>query len=157
MVDLHAGCELRPMSNEDIDTVARIEAVVHPVPWSPQAFRDCLKAGYLCDAIIRDDEVVGYQVVSEVLDEAHLLNIAVAPALQRRGLAWAALRHTVERCRSHGMTIFYLEVRESNAPALALYQHLGFVVTGRRKAYYRCATGREDAVLMMKVLKGHRP
>lgn len=144
------------MSSEDIDAVARIEAAVHPVPWSPQAFHDCLKAGYLCEAIVRDDQVVGYQVVSEVLDEAHLLNIAIAPAFQRRGLAWALLRHTVERCRSHGMTIFYLEVRESNAAALALYQHLGFVVTGRRKAYYRSPTGREDAVLMMKVLDGHK-
>lgn len=152
MPEFHAGCVLRPMEEGDVAAVATIEAAVQPSPWSPQSFRDCLNAGYLCDVVVKDDHVVAYQVVSEVLDEAHLLNIAVAPVMQRKGLAWAMLGHLFARCDEHGMSILYLEVRESNRGAIALYERLGFGHSGRRKAYYRTPGGREDALLMLKVI-----
>lgn len=140
------------MTEQDVAAVAAIEAGVHLVPWSAQSFRDCLGAGYLCDVLEHAGEVVGYRILSEVLDEAHLLNIAVAPSMQRRGLAWAMLGDLFERCRAHGMSILYLEVRASNQPAIALYERRGFARSGVRRNYYRTRDGREDALLMVKRL-----
>ena len=95
-------------------------------------------------------------IVSRVLDEAHLLNIAVAPAFQRRGLAWALLRHLQDTCIARDTSVIYLEVRASNTPARELYTRFGYQQTGTRKAYYRTEGGREDAILMMQTLSPHK-
>lgn len=152
MADFHAGFCSRPMADADIDAVVAIEEVSQPIPWSAQVFRDCFTSGYRCDVVTRDEQVVGFIVVSWVLDEAHLLNIAVAPAMQRRGVAWALIRDSIRRCRERGLTQMYLEVRESNTGARALYANLGFEEIGLRRNYYRTVGGRENAVLMMRGL-----
>lgn len=173
MIPLHAGFMLRPMSAEDINEVVAIERACQPTPWSDALFRDCLAGHYDCRSIVRggvggvagvgevggvsgdavgaDDpsaKLAGFVVLSSVLDEVHLLNIAVAPAWQRRGLAWAALRELIAHYRQTGMQYLYLEVREGNAAARALYRQLGFAEVGERKHYYRSPGGRENAILM---------
>jgi ribosomal-protein-alanine N-acetyltransferase len=95
-------------------------------------------------------------ILSSVLDERHLLNVAVAPARQRRGLALWMLEDELDEARTASMSVMYLEVRAGNDGAQSLYRRLGFVENGRRKGYYRAGTGREDAVLMMLELLGHK-
>lgn len=101
---------------------------------------------------VEADRVVGFAVASVGAGEAHLLDVAVAPDARRRGIGAALvtrLRETVARER--GAAAMTLEVRRSNAPARALYRHLGFVEAGERPAYYPDGGpdgGREAAVIM---------
>jgi ribosomal-protein-alanine N-acetyltransferase len=81
-----------------------------------------------------------------VLDEGYLANGAVARAYRRRGVAAALLREMRRRAMARGISFLTLEVRASNAPAIALYAGQGYVQVGRRKNYY--ANPREDAILM---------
>lgn len=144
------------MQHDDLPAVCAIENATQPTPWSEQVFRDCLNSDYDCEVVLHEDTPVAFQVVSRVLDEAHLLNIAVAPGFQRRGIAWALLTRLHAQCLAQDTSVIYLEVRASNTAAQALYAHLGYLETGRRKAYYRTHGGREDAVLMMHMLQAHK-
>lgn len=96
--------------------------------------------------------LVGYAVMMQVLDEAHLLNISVLPELQRQGRGTSLLQHMFGLARLQGMTRMLLEVRQGNAPGLGLYRRHGFVEIGRRRDYYRAHEGREDAIVMAREL-----
>src|SRR5690606_38943246 len=146
--ELHAGFHVRPMTDADLDAVWAIEQATQLTPWSGLVFSECLVAGYDCEVVERDGVIAAFMIVSRVLDEAHLLNIAVAPAFQRRGLAWALLRHLQDTCTARDTSVIYLEVRASNTPARELYTRFGYQQTGTRKDYYRTEGGREDAILM---------
>jgi len=84
-----------------------------------------------------DEQIVGYVVALEAADEGEILNLAVAEAGRRRGLGRALVEAIVVALTDRGVRQIYLEVRESNAPARALYSGFGFKEVGRRKAYYR--------------------
>ena len=99
-------------------------------------------------ALGEDGALLGYAVLSTVLDEGNLDNIAVAPEARRRGVADALLSVVTGFGREH-LSRLMLEVRASNAPAIALYEKYGFAAVGRRKNYYDAP--REDAVLMTLV------
>lgn len=152
-VALHAGFVLRPMTEDDLPQVVQIEDATQVTPWSEGVFRDCLRGGYECQVMEKEDQLAGFIVVSRVLDEAHLLNIAVAPGFQRRGLAWGTIRQVCDDLRERDTGFIYLEVREGNTGARVLYEKLGFEVTGERKDYYRRPGGRENAILMLLTLR----
>ncbi|MCL2876261.1 MAG: ribosomal protein S18-alanine N-acetyltransferase [Betaproteobacteria bacterium] len=137
-----------PMSGHDLDWVAGQEAALHRFPWSRKIFADSLVAGYACWLMRDADAPVGYAVVLGVLDEAHLLNISVMHTAQRRGLGSRLLEYLISTVRNSGVRRFFLEVRPSNLPAIALYQRAGFVEIARRKGYYPSQNGREDAIVM---------
>ena len=142
-----------PWSEADIDTVLALEESVAAFPWTRGHFRDSWKAGY-SGWVGRDGDgrLLGYYLLMQAVDEFHLLNIGVAEAAQRRGLGARLLAHALGNAwRSGGRSIF-LEVRPSNAKALALYDRLGFVEVGRRRAYYPAFAGREDAIVMRRAL-----
>jgi ribosomal-protein-alanine N-acetyltransferase len=145
---------LVPMAPGDIDAVWEMEKRVFPYPWSRGNFADSLASGY--DAWLLKgggDELAGYFLVMYVLDEAHLLDVAVALALQREGLGRYLLDQIVERARARGMESILLEVRPSNDRALYVYRKYGFAEIGRRKGYYPALEGqREDAIVMRLVL-----
>jgi ribosomal-protein-alanine N-acetyltransferase len=82
--------------------------------------------------------------------EAHILNLCVDPSYQGMGLGGRLLRCMMELAARRGIEDMLLEVRPSNAPALALYRRHGFVRIGERKAYYPARFGREDAVVMKR-------
>ena len=153
-IPLLAGFVLRPMTEEDLADVLRIEEATQVTPWSMGVFRDCLRGGYQCQVMAKGEQIAGFLVVSRVLDEAHLLNIAVAPAQQRRGLAWATIHALCDDLLERDTGFIYLEVREGNQGARTLYERLGFEVTGVRKDYYRKPGGREHAILMLLRLRG---
>lgn len=96
--------------------------------------------------------VYGYVGLVMVPYESDITNITVSGACRRQGIATALLEELFCRCPEKGVTVIHLEVRESNAPARALYEKLGFLVDGRRKNYYTDPA--EDAILMTKTLSG---
>lgn len=138
-----------PMQEEDLDEVAACEARATAFAWSRQHFADSLAAGYACWLMRRDGELVGQAVVMNVLDEAHLLIISVAPEWRRRGFARQLLAHLRSHAREVGVAQLFLEVRASNEAAIALYRTCGFEEVGRRKSYYPAPGGlREDALVL---------
>ncbi len=142
----------RPMSQEDVPAVAALEAAVYEFPWSAGIFRDCLLAGYTSIALERDGELCGYSIMSVAAGEAHLLNICIAPELQRQGVGRWLLEYMLEQARLAGAAKLYLEVRPSNRRALKVYRKAGFEIIGTRRDYYRAHRGKEDAVLLVRRL-----
>ena len=136
------------MSESDLDQVVAIEQAVHAHPWTRGNFADSLGAGYHCWSARRDGELVGYVIVMIAAGEAHLLNLSVAGAWQRRGIGTELTRFVVKLARDYGAATIYLEVRPSNAAARALYAVEGFAEVGVRPGYYPAGDGREDAVIM---------
>lgn len=138
-----------PLRVEELDEVMRIEEDVYPFPWTRGNFRDSLGAGYSAWTLrSADGELSAYAVVMIALDEAHLLNLSVARAHQRRGVGWRMLDWVAGVARDHGARSMLLEVRPSNQAGQRLYARYGFEVIGRRRDYYPAASGREDAIVM---------
>ena len=123
-----------------------IEQAVFADPWSTQDFRDCVAADALFLVAEVAGEVSGYAVALEAADEGEILNLAVAPAGRRKGLGRALVEAILGVLKGRDVRHVYLEVRESNAPARALYATQGFREVGRRKAYYRRPV--EDAIVL---------
>ncbi len=139
-----------PMGPGDVDEVYALECSVFPHPWSRGNFSDSLASGY--DAWTARDEtgaLAGYYLLMYAVDEAHLLDVAVAAGRQRQGLGRHLLDRIGERAREQGMASILLEVRPSNERALDVYRRYGYREIGRRKAYYPAHGGqREDAIVM---------
>jgi ribosomal-protein-alanine N-acetyltransferase len=139
---------VRPMRSADVDRVLAIERDLYTHPWTLGNFRDSLHAGYSCWVMEHGAKLVGYGVVMIGVQEAHLLNLSVRRAWQRRGLGSLLLEHFVDVARQHGAHRMFLEVRPSNAAARALYAAHGFGELTVRRDYYPADAGREDAILM---------
>jgi len=136
------------MEEKHLSQVAALEKLCFPAdPWSRALFRAALDGSGAAILLAEgaDGEVLGYVVLSAVLDEGNLDNIAVHPDCRRQGVADALLAALTGFCRGR-LAVLTLEVRASNAPAIALYEKHGFIPVGRRKNYY--AAPREDAILM---------
>ena len=140
--------ELRPMREEDLESIARIEALAYEFPWTLGIFRDCMRAGYACWVLSHDATTIGYAVLSMAAREAHVLNVCVAPDEQGHGHGRRLMRRLVDLARWHQAERVFLEVRPSNLRAIALYHDLGFNEIGRRPNYYPARNGREDALVM---------
>jgi len=149
-----AHLELRPMVVSDVDEVHALECSVFPHPWSRGNFMDSLASGY--DAwVLREPAgaLAGYFLLMYALDEAHLLDVAVAAPLHGRGLGRYLLDRIAARSRAQRMASILLEVRPSNTRALEVYRRYGYEEIGRRKGYYPAHEGRrEDAIVMRYVL-----
>lgn len=140
---------IRPLRHTDLTQVMAIETASYDFPWSQPIFMDCLRAGYGCYAMTRDDQLEAYAIISSAVDEAHLLNVCVSQAYRGQGLAALMLDHVLADVALRGVDRCFLEVRPSNKPARRLYQAMGFRVIGRRPGYYPAAEGREDAWVMV--------
>lgn len=138
------------MRADDLDRVLDIERRVQATPWSRGMFAHSLAAGHECRvADASPSALIGYGILSLAADEAMLLALAVAPERQRAGHGRALARHLIGRARRAGAAAVLLEVRDSNAAAIALYESLGFALVGRRSGYYTVPCGgREDARVM---------
>jgi [ribosomal protein S18]-alanine N-acetyltransferase len=139
---------VRPMMRDDIDEVIAIERTIYEHPWTPGNFRDSLQAGYSCWMLECGGALAGYGVLMTGVEEAHLLNLSVALAWQRRGLGRYLLGHFTDIARKADAHCILLEVRPSNLAARALYTQAGFRELYVRSGYYPAAQGREDAILM---------
>ena len=140
--------QILPMTTAHLPQIAALERICFPAdPWSAELFQAALDNPNTAILLAQgeDGAVLGYAVLSVILDEGNLDNIAVAPDCRRQGVADALLDALTGFGRDK-LALLMLEVRASNAPAIALYKKHGFVSVGRRKNYYN--TPREDAVLM---------
>ena len=137
-----------PMTARHLPAVAELERVCFPAdPWSEALYWAALDnpAVAILLALGEDGAILGYAVLSAVLDEGNLDNIAVAPDARLQGVGEALLRTLTGFGREH-LSCLMLEVRASNTPAIALYEKHGFQAVGRRKNYYDAP--KADAVLM---------
>ncbi len=140
--------QFRRMRMTDLPEVARLEKTLYDFPWSLGNFRDSLTAGYDCWTVVHGETLVGYAILMVALEEAHLLNFAVAAEWQNQGVGASFLAHMVDVARESGCQIVYLEVRPSNLPARHLYRKLGFQQIAIRPEYYPAHHGREDALFL---------
>ena len=145
---------LREITIGLLDAVLAIEVQAYTFPWTRGNFVDSIAAGYLAQALVADDgELIGYFVAMRGFEEMHLLNVTVAARHQGQGHARRLLAELYALSTGFGATALWLEVRESNARARALYEREGFAEAGRRRDYYPAPAGRrEDAILMTRLL-----
>ena len=147
---LSPDLRLRTMSTLDLDAVMAIELQAYSFPWTRGNFVDSLAAGYRAEVLVgAGSGIVGYFVAMPGVDEMHLLNLTVAPAWQRQGLARRLLDALEDRCRDAALAMLWLEVRASNERARQVYRRRGIAEVGLRRGYYPAPQGtREDAVVM---------
>lgn len=149
---------LEPMTAAHLDAVMVIEHAAYPFPWTRGNFVDSLASGYPARVLFdseRRGHVIGYFVAMEGVDEMHLLNLTVAPQVQRQGHGCYLLDALVGLSRQRCAQQLWLEVRRSNPGAHALYLRYGFRDIGVRRGYYPAAGGqREDAVVMSLDVSG---
>lgn len=143
---------VREMNYDDLSMVSDIERRSYEFPWSHGVFRDCLLAGYQCIALIREDTVAGYAILSIAAGEAHILNLCVDPEIRALGYGERLLDELLYRARAASVREIFLEVRPSNETAIALYRKKGFHQIAARPAYYQAHEGREDAAVFGKKL-----
>ncbi|MBI1922431.1 MAG: ribosomal protein S18-alanine N-acetyltransferase [Geobacter sp.] len=136
-----------PMREADIEQIIKIESASFPRPWTRDHFLQELRSPHAFPlvAMISENVVAGYVCPMQLLDEGHILDIAVRPDCRGMGIGRLMAEKVLDECRKRGAEFVSLEVRPSNTAAISLYEGLGFVVTGRRKRYYENG---EDAVLM---------
>lgn len=139
---------IRRLGFGDLPQVIAIERRAFPAPWSLAMFvLELSKQSGICLAAEIDGTLVGYLICSRYAHIWHVMNVAVDPAHQRRGVASALLRALFREADAPGAE-YTLEVRPSNTAAIRLYERFGFRVEGRRKAYYH--DNREDALVMWR-------
>lgn len=141
---------LRPMQECDLVRVIDVELRAYEFPWTLGIFGDCLRAGYCCWSLLLGEQLIGYGIMVVILDEAHILNICVDPAYQRRGYAQRILDQLMQLAVRHHASIVFLEVRPTNLAARHLYTRNGFSQIALRRGYYPAREGREDALVLSK-------
>lgn len=142
----------RHAKEEDLDAIMAIEDRVYPFPWTKRIFADCIRVGYTCEITEVDSKIVGYAIMSMGANEAHLLNICVAPEWQHQGIGRELLEHVLAVAAGNDIDTVFLEVRPSNRKAVSLYEKAGFNVIGTRKDYYPAEDGREDAIIFARAI-----
>jgi [ribosomal protein S18]-alanine N-acetyltransferase len=141
--------EIRRLHLRDLTAIEKIERTAYPTPWSRSMFAGELsKPSSICLGAFDDGLLIGYLITSRYVDAWHVMNVAVAPDRQRRGIASELLGRLFELTVEDDRRGYTLEVRVSNAGAIALYERVGFEQRGVRRGYY--TDNREDALIMWK-------
>jgi ribosomal-protein-alanine N-acetyltransferase len=136
---------LRRLAYGDLPSVISIERRSFPTPWSLAMFvLELSKPSGICLAAGDDDGLVGYLVCARYDEVWHLMNVAIDPERRRQGIATELIERLLDEAGAGAR--FTLEVRVSNAPAIAMYKGLGFRSAGRRRRYYH--DNGEDALIM---------
>ena len=137
------------MNASHVSQIAALEEICFADPWSEQSIASELKSAWSYWLVAQEaDRVVGYVGSQSAIDEADIMNVAVHPDYRRQGIAEKLINSLVEELKNRGIHALLLEVRASNAPAIALYEKLGFQQVGLRKNYYR--NPKEDARILRK-------
>lgn len=126
--------------------VHAIEQAAFSDPWSARDFRECVASDVVFLVAAAPDGVAGYVIAQDAADEGEILNLAVVPARHRGGIGRALVERALAALAGRGASRVFLEVRESNTAARALYAALGFGEVGRRRRYYRRPV--EDAIVL---------
>ena len=143
---------IRMLRAEDASAVAEIlRESPQAVFWPEASVKEVLEyKGSLGLVVEAAGRVVGFLIGRQTIEEAEVLNLAVAPGNRRNGTGGALLQAAVEEFQARGVNRVYLEVRESNLEGIAFYEKHGFLNAGRRERYYRDPV--ETAIVMLKRL-----
>jgi len=141
---------VREMTWDDLDQVMVIEKENFSVPWTEMGFFTYLMREDALFLVAEDEEeqVLGYCGVIIAMDEGDITNVSVKKELQGRGIGKALVQEMIERTVARGVHTLFLEVRESNQAAIALYEKQGFERMGIRKKYYTDPV--EDGITMSR-------
>ena len=144
---------IRLMQKEDLAAVMINENAAYDYPWSASIMASNQKRHYcvVFEAGADADnagEILGHAILSTVVDEASVLNIAVSPKAQRQRIGYQLMENILQYAGSKSCVEVFLEVRESNRPAFTMYHQFGFNEVGVRNNYYPSKQGREDAILL---------
>lgn len=143
----------RNMRSSDLDLVVKNEADAYEHPWSKRIFIDCLRSGYQCWVLANKQQIIAHGVMSVARGECHLLTLCVSPEFQRQGFARKLFQILLDRAFKLEASVCFLEVRSSNAGAIALYQSMGFVQVWEHRNYYpNQRMNREDALILSRQL-----
>ena len=141
---------VRPVREGDVEQIHAIEELCCAIPWSRESILHDIRENPVSRWLVLDDgegQVLAYAGMWLVIDEAHILNVAVRPQAQRQGNGRRVLGALIDLARESGMGLMTLEARRSNLAAHALYHACGFIDVGYRKRYYE--DNREDALIMV--------
>ena len=143
--------EIVTMTEAHVAQIAQIEKLCFSDPWSENSISSELNSRISLWFVALDgDSVAGYIGSQSVLDTADMMNVAVHPDYRRQGIGEKLVLVLAQALKEKGIRGLMLEVRESNVPAIALYEKLGFRQVGLRKNYYRAP--KENALIMRKEL-----
>lgn len=140
---------IRSMVQQDVEAVSCIEQEAFTMPWSKEEFAKMLERPYSIALVAElEKRVVGYCVLTNICNEGNIDNVAVDEQCRGKGIASALVAEMIVRGEAAGIRAFTLEVRVSNAPAIRVYEKLGFVSEGIRPRFYEKPT--EDANIMWR-------
>ncbi|WP_302625195.1 ribosomal protein S18-alanine N-acetyltransferase [uncultured Eubacterium sp.] len=141
--------EIKEMAQEDLAQVSEIESQIFSLPWSEKAFEESLKNTNTLYIVAKEkEEVLGYIGMYISFQEGNITNVAVNPNYRRKKIGQNLIREILERAKQIGVTDVILEVRETNAAAICLYEKMGFEEAGIRKNFYEKPL--ENAIIMWK-------
>ncbi|MGQ0287457.1 ribosomal protein S18-alanine N-acetyltransferase [Pasteurellaceae bacterium 22721_9_1] len=145
--------QIIPLEESDFEQIFAIEQAAHEVPWSIGTLKNNQGERYHNLKVLLDEKIVGFAICQVVLDEATLFNIAIDPKYQGRKFGAKLLLALIEQLKQRGIATLWLEVRESNQKAIALYDSCQFNQVDIRKNYYPTKEGkRENAIVMAAYL-----
>jgi ribosomal-protein-alanine N-acetyltransferase len=151
---MDAPYRIRSAVPADAAPLVRIERHCFSDPWTESSFREALESPWSFGLVAQTNRAIsGYLIGREVAGTGEVLNLAVAPAFRRKGVARALLRAGIGFLRRRRVEEVFLEVRESNQSAQALYLSAGFRPVGQRAGYYR--NPKEDALVLWLPLEQH--
>lgn len=140
-------CLIRPALPADVPALGVIERACFGDPWSDRSLAEALASSHgIALVATTEAEILGYLLARHAGGSGEILNLAVAPKGRRRGVGRALLEEGLRQLALVQAEQVFLEVRESNAAAIALYQGRGFRIAGSRRDYYRSPT--EDALIL---------
>ncbi|MBI4710464.1 MAG: ribosomal protein S18-alanine N-acetyltransferase [Nitrospirae bacterium] len=145
---------IRKADASDLPEIMEIEKASFTLPWSRGSFKyELMHKEALFKAAVSNGKIIGYICARVIIDTVHILNLAVRPEIRRTGIGGALLQHALEEFKksAQGVNFVILEVRESNTPAIRLYEKFGFNIMHKRRHYYQLPD--EDAVVMGKDLR----
>ncbi|MDQ3895308.1 MAG: ribosomal protein S18-alanine N-acetyltransferase [Actinomycetota bacterium] len=142
---------IKDLQLRDLGAIERIERRSYPTPWSRSMFAgELVKPSSICVGAFGSERegLVGYLIAARYVDAWHIMNVAVDPDFQRRGIATLLLDRLFERTAGDRRRGYTLEVRVSNTGAIHLYERVGFKARGVRRGYY--TDNHEDALIMWR-------
>ncbi len=143
--------EIRRMGFDDIEAVTKIERENFSVPWDENGFLSfMIREGTVFLVAFLDNSLVGYCGLISAADEADITNVSVSLDVRHQGVGSRLVEELIKEAKDMGIKKIFLEVREGNISAIALYQKHNFKQVGVRKDYYEKPT--ENALLMLKEL-----
>lgn len=149
---MRSGIKIRRLVTKDADAIARLsDSTPQAGKWEASNYSRLTELGMEGWVALVNEQIVGFLIVRCAASELEILNVAIAQEFRRTGIATALLAHCLKESSQQGARKVFLEVRESNHPAISLYQRIGFHISGRRNQYYQDPSS-ENAVLMARDL-----